>query len=191
LASNHSFGLGRGKVFPAEHAQSLLSPLRRLLDAPRDVVHRMRLAAGDRVLEVGSGPGYFSPELARAVPGGSLVLFDLQAPMLSLARQRLEHAPNVEYAQGDAARLPFADRSFDAALLVYVLGEVPDRDACARELSRILRPGGSATFVETWRDSDFVRFARLDKLLGRHGFTLAERRGWLGYTARFQLSAAP
>lgn len=183
-------GLGRGKVFPAKHAQSLLNPLRRLIESPKSVVERMQLSTGDRVLEIGCGPGYFSQELARWVPRGSLVLFDLQEEMLSLAKERLRGVPNVEYARGDAMRLPFPDKSFDAVLMVYVLGEVPEPERCISELARVLRPGGSATFVETWRDSDFIRFGKLEKLVGTHGFSLAERHGLFGYTARFVTQAA-
>ena len=64
------YGLGRGKVFPAEKASSLLNPLRRLVQSPDRTVARMKLQEDARVLEVGCGPGFFSPSIARAVPHG-------------------------------------------------------------------------------------------------------------------------
>jgi SAM-dependent methyltransferase len=76
------FGLGRGMVFPAKRARSLLNPLRRLIQSPTRTVQRMALVRTDRVLEIGCGPGYFSRAIALAVPEGSLVLFDLQEAML-------------------------------------------------------------------------------------------------------------
>jgi ubiquinone/menaquinone biosynthesis C-methylase UbiE len=82
----------------------------------------MALSRTDTVLEIGCGPGYFSRAIAAAVPEGSLVLFDLQLAMLELARQRLPAFANIHFAQGDASSLPFPDASFDAALLVLVLG---------------------------------------------------------------------
>lgn len=82
-----TLGLGRGKVFPAQRAASLLNPLRRLIQSPTRTVERMALAPTNKVLEIGCGPGYFSGAIAAAVPDGSLVLFDLQLAMLDLARK--------------------------------------------------------------------------------------------------------
>jgi ubiquinone/menaquinone biosynthesis C-methylase UbiE len=114
-------------VYPASKAHQLLNPARRLLQPPRRIVRQMCLAPTTRVLEIGSGPGYFSVDLANAVSKGSLVLCDLQAAMLSLARRRTANARNVSAVQGDALSIPFAAESFDAVLLVAVLGEVPDQ----------------------------------------------------------------
>jgi len=151
-----AFGLGRGKVFPAKRAGSLLNPVRRLIQSPTRTVERMALAQTDKVLEIGCGPGYFSRAIAAAVPRGSLVLFDLQLTMLEIARQRLPEFANIHFTQGDASSLPFPDASFDAALLVLVLGEVPDQDRCIAEVARVLLRGGSVTFAESRRDSDFI-----------------------------------
>jgi len=149
----------------------------------------MALARTDTVLEIGCGPGYFSPAIAAAVPEGSLVLFDLQLAMLDLARQRLPAFENIHFIQGDASSLPFPDASFDAALLVLVLGEVPDQDRCIAEVARVLLHGGSATFAESRRDSDFIPIGKLQARAEKHGLELSERRGpgW-EYTARFRKS---
>lgn len=149
----------------------------------------MGLRPDDRVLEIGCGPGYFSAELCRAVPQGAVMLFDLQAQMLELARGRLTQRANARFTQGDAAALPFRDACFDAVLLVFVLGEVPDRRQCLAEIARVLHVGGSATFVESWRDSDFIRFGRLKSEVESCGFEFAQRRGWMGYTATFTRKA--
>jgi ubiquinone/menaquinone biosynthesis C-methylase UbiE len=182
-----AFGLGRGKIFPAKRAGSLLNPLRRLIQSPTRTVQRMALARTDNVLEIGCGPGYFSRAIAGAVPEGSLVLFDLQLVMLELARQRLPDIANIQFIQGDALSLPFPDASFDAALLVLVLGEVPDQDRCIAEVTRVVLRGGSVMFAESRRDSDFIPFGKLQTRAERHGLELAERRGpgW-EYTARFR-----
>jgi ubiquinone/menaquinone biosynthesis C-methylase UbiE len=183
------FGLGRGKVFPAADARRLLNPARRLVQPPRRVVRHMDLRATDRVLEIGPGPGYFSGELARSVPRGRVVLFDLQAEMLRMAREQTRLTDNVGAVQGDAACLPYPPACFDAVLLVTVLGEVPDPAACAREISRVLRPGGHVSIAETRRDSDFIALRDLRGLLEPAGFTLESRHGipW-EYVARFRAS---
>lgn len=181
------FGVGRGKVFPADRAQSLLNPLRRLIQPPRRTVARLDLDPDAAVLEIGPGPGYFSIELARSVPQGDVVLVDLQHEMLRMARQRLHEAANVRYASADASELPFRDGVFDAVLVVAVLGEIPDANRCVAELSRVVRTGATALFAETRRDSDFVPIDELNDLVGPHGFELVRRRGprW-EYTAAFR-----
>jgi ubiquinone/menaquinone biosynthesis C-methylase UbiE len=181
------FGLTRGKVFPADQAKSLLNPLRRLVQSPGRTVAAMGLASHARVLEVGSGPGFFSPAIARALPRGQLVLVDLQAEMLVAARARLGHAMNVSLAQADACALPVGTGQLDAVLLATMLGEVPDRDQCIEEVRRVLRPGGLLTIAETRRDSDFIPLTSLRNLLDRHEFSFVDRRGmaWQ-YVARFQ-----
>ena len=189
MSVTRAFGLGRGKVFPAKRAASLLNPLRRLIQSPVRTVERMALASTDKVLEIGCGPGYFSPAIAAAVPQGSLVLFDLQLAMLELARKRLPAFANVHLAQGDASSLPFPDASFDAALVVLVLGEVPDPNRCSAEVARVLVDGGTVTFAESRRDSDFISIGKLRAHAEKNGLQLSERRGpgW-EYTARFRKS---
>jgi ubiquinone/menaquinone biosynthesis C-methylase UbiE len=185
------FGLARGKVFPADRATSLLNPGRRLLQSPGRTVAAMGLAPDARVLEIGSGPGFFSPSIARAVPRGHLVLVDLQAGMLHVARARLGPFANVSLAQGDAGALPIGTGQFDAVLLATMLGEVPDRDGCIEEIRRVLRPGGCVTIAETRRDSDFIRFDALRALVEPHQFSFVDRRGiaWQ-YVARFRAGTA-
>lgn len=137
------------------------------------------------MLEIGCGPGYFSRAIATAVPQGSLVLFDLQLAMLEIARRRLPEFANIHFTQGDASSLPFPDASFDAVLLV--LGEVRDQERCLAEVARVVLRGGSVTFAESRRDSDFIPFVQLQTRAEKHGLELAERHGpgW-EYTARFR-----
>lgn len=184
--AQRTFGVGRGKVFPSARANSLLHPARRLIQSSRKTVARMGLHLADRVLELGCGPGYFTPELARAVPNGSVTGFDLQMEMLALAGQRIDAVGNVVRVQGDAAVLPFAPASFDAAVVILMLGELPDRAGCLAELARIVRPGGQLVMCESRRDSDFIALKELVALVEPWGFRLNGRRGigW-EYTARF------
>lgn len=178
--------MGRGKVFPASKARSLLNPARRLVQSPGRVVKALRVAPGARVLELGCGPGYFSPALATALPDGVLILADLQSAMLQPARQRTATCDNVGFVQVDAMTLAFESGSFDAVVVVLMLGEVPDRERCLHELRRILRPGGVALFAESRRDGDFIRRSDLRVLVEPHGFELDEVRGLpFEYTARF------
>src|SRR4051812_42525566 len=181
--------MGRSKVFPAADAKSLLNPLRRLVQSPSRLVAAMQLSATDRVLEIGCGPGYFSPTLAGAVVDGQLVAFDLQREMLVLAGERLAVSSQAATVQGGAMSLPFAGGRFDAVLIATVLGEVPDVDSCLADVHRVLRAGGVLSVSETRRDSDFIALPALRALVEPHGFELAGRAGmrWQ-YVARFRSS---
>ena len=169
-------GLDRGKVFPASHARSLLNPARRLVQSPRRTVAAVGLGPDARVLELGSGPGFFSPFLVRATRG-PVVLFDLQIEMLQIAHDRVRFAPTAVLLQGDGSRLPLRNASFDAVFIATVLGEIPDQGGCLDEVRRVLRPGGTFAVSETRRDSDFIALRTLTELVVGHGFEVAGMRG--------------
>jgi ubiquinone/menaquinone biosynthesis C-methylase UbiE len=186
-AGTTEYGVARGKVFPASKARSLLNPLRRIIQSPERTAARVGTAPDARVLEIGCGPGYFSPALAASVTPGRLVVADLQREMLDLATTRLDSKGlRADPVQADATRLPLRSAAFDVVVVILMLGEIPDRDACIHEVRRVLRDGGIAFFAETRRDSDFIRFDDLSALVRPHGFDVLDRRGpsW-EYTARF------
>ena len=186
---DREFGLGRGKVFPASRARSLVSPLRRLVQSPGRTVAAIGLDPWARVLEVGSGPGFFSPFIAAAVWDGSVVMLDLQPEMLRLGRERVEGGNGIGFVCGDGQRHPFGPSAFDAVFIATVLGEVPDRHACLEEVRRVLRPGGVAAFSGPRRDSDFLALGKLRPEVESLSFSFLDRKGtaWQ-YVARFRAS---
>jgi arsenite methyltransferase len=115
-----------------------------------DVVRRRQLvrdalglASGERVLDVGCGPGFYVAELlAQVGPDGSAVGLDNSQPMLAIAAHRCTGHDNVAFHEADATSLPVEDASFDAALSVQVLEYVADVPAALAEMYRALRPGG-------------------------------------------------
>jgi ubiquinone/menaquinone biosynthesis C-methylase UbiE len=101
--------------------------------------------AGDRVLDVGCGPGYFVRMLAEAVgPTGSAVGIDAAPEMLDYARRKARRLPNCRFEAGSAEALPFPDASFDVVMSSLMLHHLPDglRLQAAIEMKRVLRPGG-------------------------------------------------
>jgi SAM-dependent methyltransferase len=165
------------------------------VELPRPGVTRGRLRevlaprAGERVLEVGPGTGYYSLHVAEWVaPGGALDILDLQQKMLdhTMARARARGVTNVVPARGDATALPYPDDSFDAAYVVATLGEVPDQDGALRELHRVIRPGGRLVVGEALLDPHRVSFGKL-RTRAEEARLEFERRigGALGYLARF------
>jgi len=103
------------------------------------VLARLAATAGDRVLDVGSGPGDYHAGLARA----RLVAIDLSAGMLAKV--------SVPRAQADAQALPFRDASFARVLCAHVLFHVPDIPRALREMRRVLMPRGRAVIVTNSR----------------------------------------
>lgn len=177
----------RHAAFPASDAAALLNPARRWIQPPEHVVRSFGIRAGDIVLELGPGPGYFTAEAASAVgPRGRLLAIDLQREMLVALRERIPATATVSIAVADAMHLPLRTAALDGAFLVSMLGEVPDPAAALREVARALRPGGTVSFSETFNDPDYVRLAVLRRMCSDAGLTSRDwRRQLLGYVARF------
>jgi ubiquinone/menaquinone biosynthesis C-methylase UbiE len=105
---------------------------------------RLELRPGERVLEVGCGPGYLWQHNAERLPPGlTLVLTDLSSGMLEAARARLAGlSPQPAFQEADAQALPFPDEGFDCVIANHMLYHVPDRALALREARRVLRRGG-------------------------------------------------
>jgi arsenite methyltransferase len=104
-----------------------------------------RLQPGERVLDLGSGAGTDSLVAAQMVrPDGRVVGIDMTLEMLDKARLAAAEmqADNVEFVEGEAEKLPFADASFDVVISNGVIDLIPDKDAVFSELYRLLSPGG-------------------------------------------------
>ena len=184
--------LGRG-AFPHEFAWLIDNPVRRLFITPETLVRRLDLASTAEVLEVGPGSGFFTVAIARAAR--SVTVMDIQPEMLLLTRKKAARAgvPNIRYAAANASgQLPFAGETFDAAVLVTVLGEVPQPDVCLRDLHRILRPSGRVAIHEHLPDPDFVRRSVLRRLSDAAGFSQVAQfgSGW-NYTEVFEKRRLP
>jgi SAM-dependent methyltransferase len=99
------------------------------------------IGTAETVLDVGCGTGSLTFAVAEAVPHAAVTGIDRSAPFLDLARARVSNA-RIAFQHGDAAALPFADRSFDAALALLVLNFVADAAKAASEMVRVTKPGG-------------------------------------------------
>jgi ubiquinone/menaquinone biosynthesis C-methylase UbiE len=100
-------------------------------------------APGERILDVGCGPGFYCAELLAEVgESGWVTGVDSSAAMLSLAARRCAGHDNVELLEGEAGALPVPEESFDAALSVQVIEYVADLESALADLRRVLRPGG-------------------------------------------------
>lgn len=103
---------------------------------------QLELRAGQRVLEVGGGPGWLWRENQERRPAGlTVIVSDFSPGMAQTARAGLPD-PRFRCAVVDAQALPFPDASFDLVTANHMLYHVPDLARAARELARVLRPGG-------------------------------------------------
>ncbi len=102
------------------------------------------------VLDNGCGNGVFLERLIReGEPGTRFVGTDISTGMLEHARQRLAGCrSDVHLVQADACRLPFVDDSFDVVFARGLLHHLPDPEAGAREMARVLRPQGVALVLD-------------------------------------------
>jgi SAM-dependent methyltransferase len=104
-----------------------------------------RLAPGEHVLDLGSGAGTDSLIAAQMVGSeGHVTGIDMTPQMLAKARAAAAEMGlrNVEFVEGEAERLPFADASFDVVISNGVIDLIPDKDAVFAELYRVLVPDG-------------------------------------------------
>lgn len=109
---------------------------------------------GERVLDVGSGPGFLVSAIAETVgPSGLVCGVDISEPLLAVARSHCAHQPWAEIRHGDATQLPYPNGSFDAAVSAQVLEYVADVDAAVAELYRVIRPGARVAILDTDWDS--------------------------------------
>ena len=97
------------------------------------------VAAGQRVLDVGCGPGALTAELVERVGAENVAAADPSEPFVAAARER---NPGVDVRLAPAEELPFADGEFDAALAQLVVHFMADAGAGIRELARVTKPGG-------------------------------------------------
>ncbi len=165
------------------------------VEAPHPLITRARLREilepqpGERVLEIGPGTGYYTLDLAEWTgPKGAIEILDLQQQMLdhTIRRAREHGLWNVNPTRGDALELGFEDDSFDAAILITVLGEIPDQDAALREVARVLRPGGRLIVGELFGDPHMVTLGSLQRRAEAAGLRFERRVGpKVGYFARF------
>lgn len=123
-----------------------------------DLDRRLRVAHGDRVLDLGCGAGRHAFELYRR--GADVVAFDRDGAALREV-DAMFHAMRAEgeapdgaaarAVEGDALNLPFEDASFDAVVASEILEHIPDDARAIREMTRVVRPGGTvAVSVPRW-----------------------------------------
>jgi demethylmenaquinone methyltransferase/2-methoxy-6-polyprenyl-1,4-benzoquinol methylase len=143
-------------TLPEPQIRAMFDRIARVYDLMNSVMtagmhHRWRARAADlaqvgpgsRALDVATGTGDLAVELARR--GASVVGLDFSEPMLELARSK---APGVEFVQGNALELPWADAEFDAVTVGFGARNFADLDRGLAEMARVTKPGGRVVILE-------------------------------------------
>lgn len=146
----------------------------------RKTTTNLSLKPGMQVLDAGCGPGRLSIPLAAAVgPDGTVTAMDLQDGMLAIVRERAEKNGifNISFIQGGIGDIDLPSEKYDRAVLITVLGEIPNREMAMRSLFKALKQGGILLLEETIRDPHFQSRSTVTELAESAGFRVKEFSG--------------
>ena len=154
------------------------------------ILDSLDLVPGMRVLDVGCGPGRVTVPAARRVgPGGEeVVALDVQPSMLRELKERADASGigNIRLVLSGIGQGALERNAFDRALLVTVLGEVPDREAALREMYAALKTGGVLSVSEVILDPHYQSRRTVRRLAEAVGFRPCRHYGnWLAFTTQF------
>lgn len=118
------------------------------------LIRMVRAGESDRVMDVACGAGTLALRFAPEV--GWICGVDLTPAILGRARAAAsqENLDNMDFAIGDAQRLPIADGSLDIAITSYALHHMPDAPRAIAEMARVLRPGGRLGIIDIFASED-------------------------------------
>jgi ubiquinone/menaquinone biosynthesis C-methylase UbiE len=165
------------RVCPVERSGSLDSSFRSLLQNPHRILEPY-VKPGDKVLDFGCGPGFFTLEIAKLTgSSGHVYAADLQQGMLDIVRNKIETAgfrDRIQLHKCDESSINLS-HTVDLIFAFYMIHELPDQLMTFREFMTILRPGGKIFIIEP----DFhVTRSDFDNMLIRlqsAGFRISER----------------
>ena len=171
--------------FPAPGFISIFldSRVRGWMQPPKDIIKFSGIHSGGKVLEIGSGSGFFTLPSARAVgKTGEIAALDIQQEMLDKITIKLEKAENrdirnIRVVKASAYEIPYPAESFDIVFTVSVLQEIPKPHETLLEAYRVLKKGGIMSVSEFIPDPDWLLPGTVEKQLMAAGFKSIKRYG--------------
>lgn len=123
--------------------------------AYRELVAQAGLSDGQRIVEIGCGTGNLTVSAKKACPGTDIVGTDPDPRALQRAERKVNGMNGIRFTRAYAQELPFGNGEFDRALSSMMLHHLDQatKTAAARELFRVLRPGGSVHVVDVRGDA--------------------------------------
>lgn len=152
------------------------------------IVQHLDLQPGMAVIDIGCGPGRVTIPVARQVgQQGEVVAMDIQAGMLRRAEEKAQAAnlSNIRFLRAGVGDGKLGRNQFDRALMVTVLGEIPDREAALKEVFEALKPGGILSVTEIIFDPHFQTRRTVASLAGAAGF---HEKAFFGNRVAFTLN---
>ena len=137
------------------------------------IIGYLGLEPGMKVLDAGCGPGRLTIPVAQKIgPQGEVVAVDIQLEMLQRVEEKAQAANlhNIRFLHAKLGDNKLGQNQYDRALLVTVLGEIPDREAALKEIFDALNPGGILSITEVIFDPHFQRIATVLQLAKAVGF---------------------
>ena len=120
----------------------------------RYIVVAKRIKSGRRILDIGCGDGYLT-SLVRSF-AHQVVGVDTEPTAVLLAKSKLQQFPNCRVMQASCYELPFANRTFDIAILADVIEHLESPETCLKEITRVLAPNGTLLLTTPKRRSDRI-----------------------------------
>jgi ubiquinone/menaquinone biosynthesis C-methylase UbiE len=153
---------------------------------PEAIIQRAGIQPGMSVLDGGCGPGRLTVPIAKFLgPEGLVVALDMQEEMLKRLGQRVaaQGVTNIKPIQAGLGEGVLEGYAFDRAILVTVLGEIPDQEKALLEIHQVLVPGGLLSITELLPDPHFQSRKKVTRLAARAGFKVEPVfSSWRSYT---------
>lgn len=151
------------------------------------ILRLLDLQPGMKVLDAGCGPGRLAIPCAQALePQGELTALDLQPGMLARTQEKSRAAglSNIRFTQAGLGEGKLEQDYYDRALLVTVLGEIPNQEAALKEIFSALKPGGILSVTEVIFDPHFQGRETVLRVAGAAGF---REKGFFGKRLAYTL----
>lgn len=156
------------------------NPIRRKIHPPEKVIDHVDIHEGMKVMEMGSGTGFYTFEAARrAGLSGHVYAVDIKPAVIAILNRKIERAAakNITTEVASAYEIPSSSENIDRVLMVHVLPEIPDKQKALGEIRRVLKKEGLLTLAEGLIDPDY-RLRRTEIGWCRDaGFELVESHG--------------
>lgn len=165
---------------PTLFASALNTTVMHTLLRTNTTLDRIGFHPGQRVLEIGPGPGrLLIPAAQRILPGGEAVGVDIQPGMIKRLNKRKAAArlDNLAGIIGDATQPIVAPETFDLVFLCTTLGEIPDREAVLSRCHEALKPGGWLSNTEIFLDPHYQSRTTVLRLANSAGFEWQKTEG--------------
>lgn len=179
----------RSLACPASLSWLVENPYMNAVSGPDKIFQRLRLEKGMKLLDVGSGPGRLALPAAKLVgKSGEVVALDLQSKMLKKLSVRAEdmRLDNIRVVNAGAGSGKTDKDYFDRALLVTVLGEIPNKNEALMEIYDSLKEGGILSVTEVIPDPHYTTMKKVRALCHDTGFKEMDSFGnWVAFTINF------